>query len=246
MFKIDYNEVCKIYDDVRYSDIEVINSFFEEVTVNAETKILDIGCGTGNYANTIQNLTKSRVYGLEPSQGMIEKAKAKNSSIEFVMSDAENLPFDNNYFDFIYMTDVIHHVPDIDRMFYEIYRVLDAEGKVCIDTQSHRQIDLRFVTYYFPSTAEVDKKRYPSIDKIITSGEKNNLKLVKEKLIYEANDITLNEDYLELIEKKGFSMFHLICDRDYETGLKKLREDFKSGDILKKTAGSTQLWFEKG
>ena len=42
------------------------------------------------------------------------------------------------------MTDVIHHVPDVDRMFEEIERVLKYEGKLCIVTESHVQIDDRF------------------------------------------------------------------------------------------------------
>lgn len=54
---------------------------------------------------------------------MREKAIAKNPNITVTKGDLENIPFEDNYFDFVYMTDAIHHIPDIEMMFKEIGRV---------------------------------------------------------------------------------------------------------------------------
>lgn len=46
--KLNYNKISKQYDDVREADVELINKFLEEITLDEKTKILDFGCGTGN------------------------------------------------------------------------------------------------------------------------------------------------------------------------------------------------------
>lgn len=59
---------------------------------------------------------------------MREKAIAKNPKIDFVKGDHEHIPFRDSFFDFAYMTDVIHHVPDLVVMFKELNRVLKKNG----------------------------------------------------------------------------------------------------------------------
>jgi ubiquinone/menaquinone biosynthesis C-methylase UbiE len=129
---------------VREADVNLINLFLGEVNFAENTRVLDFGCGTGNYADKLQKITSAKVYGVEPSAGMREKAKAKNTNVIFAAGNHENIPFLDDFFDFVYMTDVIHHIPELDVMFTEIKRVLKASGKLCILTQSHRQIEHRF------------------------------------------------------------------------------------------------------
>jgi ubiquinone/menaquinone biosynthesis C-methylase UbiE len=154
MQKIDYNEISKIYDDVREGDIILINHFLEELPENQALNILDVGCGTGNYTDLLQKVTETKGwqnYGIDPSDGMIGRARKKNSNIIFQRGQAENLLWAPDFFDFIYMTDVIHHIPDVHKMFSEIQRVLRSKGRVCIVTQSHRQIRARPIANFFPA-----------------------------------------------------------------------------------------------
>ena len=81
---VNYNEISKNYDSVRNEDKSVIELFVEELKITENTRILDFGCGTGNYVNVLQRLTHAQVYGVEPSDGMREKAIAKNPNITFV------------------------------------------------------------------------------------------------------------------------------------------------------------------
>jgi ubiquinone/menaquinone biosynthesis C-methylase UbiE len=141
---VNYNEISKTYDSVRSENKGLVELFIEEMKIIKATRVLDFGCGTGNYANALQRLTQAQVYGVEPSDGMRKKAAAKNPNIAFVNGDHENIPFEDNFFDFVYMTDVIHHIPDIAAMFTEIGRVLKSGGSLCIVTESHEQIDNRF------------------------------------------------------------------------------------------------------
>lgn len=245
MLTVNYNNISKIYDQVRNEELVVVQELLCDTEFSKETTILDIGCGTGNYTNIIEKITNAKVYGLDASEGMLEKAKIKNSNITFVLGDACSLPFEENYFSLIYMTDVIHHIPDIDKMHSEISRVLKKNGKLCIITQSHRQIDKRYMSEFFPATAIVDKQRYPDIEQIISSAKKNNLKFIKENTIGEDQEIELGKHYLELIEKKGYSMLHLISEEEFNTGLQTVKNKMINGNIFRKSAGDTLVWFEK-
>lgn len=242
---VNYNEISKVYDHVRSENKGVIDLFIEELKITGKTRILDFGCGTGNYANTLQRLTQAQVYGVESSDGMREKASAKNPDITFAKGSHESIPFEDSSFDFVYMTDVIHHIPDVRRMFSEIGRILKSGGSLCIVTESHEQIDNRFYVKYFPSTAIVDKGRYPDIGEIIGKSQGHPLFHTKNSIKGEGTEIAVTPDFVELVKNKGFSMFHLIPDDEYTTGLKQLEADFLSGNLNCKNSGETLVWFKK-
>ncbi len=245
---VNYNEISKIYDDVREGDIVLINHFLQELPPEEGIKILDIGCGTGNYTDLFQKVTQARhyqVYGIEPSEGMIGKARQKNSHILFKQATADEIPFEDNFFDFAYMTDVIHHIPNIRKMFSEVRRILKPQGKVCIYTQSHRQIESRPIAQFFPGTVRVDQGRYPDIDQVIAAAQFGNLTYRKQEILFEGEPIELGADYLELVRKKGWSMLHLLTEEEYQVGLRKLEEALQNGPVQARLAGETLLWFQK-
>ena len=50
---------------------------------------------------------------------------------------------------------------------------------------------------------------------------------------------------MSLIERKGYSMFHLIEDNEYKQGLIKLKNEIKEKELELETAGGTLVWFKK-
>ncbi|MGE5776740.1 MAG: class I SAM-dependent methyltransferase [Chloroflexota bacterium] len=248
MQPVNYNEISKIYDDVREGDIVLINHFLQELPSEDGLNILDIGCGTGNYTDLFEKVTREkhyRIHGIEPSEGMIGKARRKNNRIVFKQATAEDIPFEDNFFDFVYMTDVIHHIPDIRKMFAEIRRTLKPQGKVCIFTQSHRQIEARPIAQFFPGTVRVDQARYPDIDAIIAAAQLGGLIHLKQEVLFEGEALELDAAYLELVRKKGWSMLHLLSEEEYQTGLRKLEEALQHGPLPARMAGETLVWFRK-
>lgn len=252
MQPVNYNEISKVYDDVRAGDLALIQRLIQALPAWPNLRILDIGCGTGNYTDLFQNLTDAQVFGVDPSEGMLERAREKNKHITYKIGQADDIPFENGFFDFVYMTDVIHHVPDIDAMFAELRRVLrspDPEsgkpgGAGCIVTQSHQQIEARPIVRYFPATADVDKKRYPDIPKIVEAANARNFIQIKDETFSETA-IELDSNFLELVRKKGYSMLHLISDEEFQTGLQALERELESGPVIVQPSGETLVWFTK-
>ena len=241
---IDYEKISKNYDSVRYANQSTISVFLQNLHITEATKVLDFGCGSGNYADTLQKATHAQVFGVEPSDGMREKAVSKNSSVVFSKGNHGHIPFEDNFFDFVYMTDVIHHIPDLGVMFRELFRVLKKEGFLCIVTQSHEQIDKRFYVKYFPTTAIVDKHRYPDIPVIIGDAVKAGFSHIRTN-VKEGGITKVQSDFVELARAKGYSMFHLIPEEEYQKGLTELEKDVMTDALFVPDSSGTLVWLGK-
>jgi len=241
---IDYDKVSKVYDNVRVGDPEMVHQILQGVDLDRDSIVLDIGCGTGNNTLLFTEATHAKVIGLDISYGMLEKAYEKSKLVPLVQASADSLPFIGETFHLAFMTEVIHHLPDPQSSIKDIYRVLEVGGKLCIVTQSHRQIDGRMTSRFFPASAKIDKDRYPDIDVIeefLLFAEFNSVN-PKE---YQFRPTQLGEDYLQTVENRGYSMLHKIGREDYERGLQALEVAFTNGEKLTYSAGYTFVWATK-
>jgi SAM-dependent methyltransferase len=245
MSPIDYDMISQIYDDVRQADIDLINAFLERFQLDENSRVLDIGCGTGNYTGLLQKVSSAELFGVDPSQGMLDKASRKNPQITFRQAEAAALPFAKDFFDFSYLTDVIHHIPDIVALFIEIERVLKPGGSACIVTQSHQQIAARPIALFFPGTVVADQQRYPDVPAIIQAGQAAGLAHAGTDLLGVGDEIELGLPFLELVRKKGYSMLHLISGEEYTLGLQALEQRLQAGPLKAKAAGGSLVWFVK-
>ncbi len=241
---IDYDKVSKVYDKVREGNPEMLHQTLDGVSLSESSLILDVGCGTGNNTILLASTVQNRVIGLDVSHGMLQKAYEKQSQIPFVQAPADCIPFATESVDFVYMTEVLHHLPDITATIHEICRILKSSGSFCIVTQSHKQIDRRMTSRFFPASAAVDKERYPDIDVIEDLLFKAGFSAVNSKE-YTYSPVRLGDEYLETVTKRGFSMLHKISNEDYEKGLEDLREAFQQSEVLMYSADYSFIWATK-
>jgi len=101
--------------------------------------VLDLGSGAGNdcfVARAIVGET-GKVTGLDFTEAMIDKANENNrklgfKNVEFVRGDIEEMPLPENSFDVVVSNCVLNLVPDKDKAFAEIMRVLKQGGHFCV------------------------------------------------------------------------------------------------------------------
>jgi SAM-dependent methyltransferase len=86
---------------------------------------MEIGIGTGRFAAPL-GIRK----GVEPSRAMAEHARKKG--IEVIAGVAENLPYQNEEFDFCLMVTTVCFLDDRDLAFREAHRVLRPGGSFVI------------------------------------------------------------------------------------------------------------------
>lgn len=94
-------------------------------------KVLEIGVGLGadhqQFAQSGANL-----FGIDLTERAIEHTLKRLSlfglSSNLIVSDAENLSFQDNFFDICYSWGVIHHSPETPQAVNEIHRILKNDG----------------------------------------------------------------------------------------------------------------------
>ena len=94
--------------------------------------VLEIGFGQGT-----DHLTMARRGGIMHGIDITKESKIiteKRFSLygyktDLTTGDVEEMPYEDNSFDFVYTFGVIHHTPDMQKAVNEIYRVLKPGGK---------------------------------------------------------------------------------------------------------------------
>lgn len=104
----------------------------------SDRRILNVGGSAGAVDNFLADHVAT-VVGVDIDEQAIEHAKATFSkdNLEFRVADALNLPFDDGSFDVVICSHVYEHVPDPEKMFAEIHRVLRPAG-VCYFSAGNR------------------------------------------------------------------------------------------------------------
>jgi SAM-dependent methyltransferase len=101
--------------------------------------VIDLGSGAGNDCFVARQLVgpEGEVIGIDMTPEMIERAKANNvkmgfDNVRFRLGEIESLPVTANKADVIISNCVINLVPDKDKAFHEMMRVLKPGGHFCI------------------------------------------------------------------------------------------------------------------
>jgi SAM-dependent methyltransferase len=100
--------------------------YFRDITRHfpPETRLLDVGCGTGWLADHFGDYT-----GVDGAKEAVEEARSKGRNVSWV-DLAEPLPFEEAAFDGVVVKDVLEHLPDAVATVREVHRVLRAGGRV--------------------------------------------------------------------------------------------------------------------
>ena len=238
---IDYDYVSSIYDSVRSGDPEMVHQLLSSIAPNNNPRVLDIGCGTANNTLLFAKASKTQVAGLDLSYGMLCEGSNKADELSFVQAPADKIPFLDSSFDFVFMTEVVHHLSDSPACIDEVFRILGESGRTCIVTQSHSQVATRMTSRFFPATISIDQARYPSIAQLERNMIDAGFSSVEPRS-YTFAPVRLGADYLQTVERRGYSMLHKISDEEYHHGLAELRKTMSSGEPLDYSAGYTFVW----
>ncbi|HXZ98376.1 MAG TPA: class I SAM-dependent methyltransferase [Candidatus Acidoferrum sp.] len=100
-----------------------------ESEANPES-ILDVGCGTGRLLRKAgERWPNSRLIGVDPAEGMIEKARLLMPNATFYVGMAESLPLPDASVDLAFSTASFHHWRDKVQGVCEVRRVLRPGGR---------------------------------------------------------------------------------------------------------------------
>ncbi|OAB32792.1 phosphatidylethanolamine N-methyltransferase [Paenibacillus macquariensis subsp. defensor] len=133
--KVIYKIGSPIYDKFFNSGIflNARKQILQSIPFSGEQKILFVGVGTGADLELI-NYSDLDITAIDYSPDMLGKVKTKfkDSTIKFLEMDAQNMVFEDELFDYVVASLILSVVPDANKCFQEISRVLKHEGKIII------------------------------------------------------------------------------------------------------------------
>ena len=123
--------------------------------------LVDIGAGTGQFAAAFSHWFGLRVLAVEPSDAMRAQIP-RTPAIEVLEGDATALPLPDESADAVWLSLVIHHIPDLGVAAREIRRVLRPGAPVLIRQGFPGRLDGVELVRWFPETARA-VATYPSV-----------------------------------------------------------------------------------
>jgi len=130
IFSKFYDWIIKLHSQDKS---EALREFLiKKAEINSGFKVLDICTGTGSVAiKAKQMYPECKVYGLDFSKGMLEKAKAKDKRIGWILASVTNMPFKSETFDVVLCSHAFYELKGLEKFqaLEEIRRILKPKGK---------------------------------------------------------------------------------------------------------------------
>lgn len=114
----------------------------KQVGKYAKLRILDVGCGTGSNVIEMKKLwgKEVEVYGIDVINMEIDLAKKRIKEYgvwaQISFYEGTLLPFQNNFFDVIFCSDVLGHVENVPNWLEELQRVMVSGGRLAMFSES--------------------------------------------------------------------------------------------------------------
>ena len=211
-------------------DLEILASWAEG---GEDSRLLDVATGGGHTALRLSKLY-GQVVASDLTEPMLDAARSfirgqDASNIEFVVADAENLPFEDGSFDAVSCRIAPHHFPSPGRFVQEVARVLRDGGTFLLE-DTVAPSDYRLASIL----TELESLRDPTHVRSLTQPE-----------------------WTELLRGAGFDIEHEAIDRkrhDLEPWMDRsrtpqsLREQIRTllGSADSATVAEFKLTFESG
>lgn len=185
--------IPKVYEKVK--SINLKNKYTIATEKTRKGKILDIGCGVGDFLHTMEQHGWEGT-GVEPSEEA--KAIAKKRIKAQLLSSEEQENLIDGSFDVITMWHVLEHVDALRWQIQQLYRLCKPGGRIIIALPNYKSYDGQ---YYKAAWAAYDVPRHLNHfneETIIKIFEESHLKHIKtKKLHWDAYYISyMSEKYL--------------------------------------------------
>lgn len=195
----EFTKAAKVYETDHAGIYEMCKDDYPpmlaELEIDPFDNVLDVGCGTGPVIELLaKKYPEKHFVGLDITPAMIEVAQSKGlSNADFLVGDAENLPFGDESFDAVLCSNSFHHYPNPGAFLHEAHRVLRDGGKLIL-----RDYTSNDVVVWLMNTFEMPLAR------LVGHGDVRILKM---------------KEYRELVEAAGFAIEKLVAQKGFRAHL---------------------------
>ena len=151
----------------------------ELAEIKDTSTLIDIGCASGYLLKQIRKLNKlCTCFGID-HRIPIHAGRLENCGI--ILADAKKIPFPDQYFNKVFVLDILGYIKEVDITINEIERVLKPNGMVIVSSTTESWF-YKFCRYLWIRKLSVEG--YPHLQNIYEIEKKfesKGFKLIKQK-----------------------------------------------------------------
>ncbi len=189
--------------------------------------VLEVGCGTGDYAAAMVTTTSCTVHALDASREMLRHAP-ELEALNPIQGHAGSLPVADAALHMIYSVNMIHHLETVAPYFREAFRALAPGGILCTATDSEAIIRRRNpLSRYWPSTVPLELQRYHDLRALrgeMSAAGFRDVDTCEGRSTFPIDDTRPYRD-------KAFSCLELIAEDAFQRGLRAMAADLEAGPL---------------
>ena len=186
--------------------------------------ILDLGCGTGRFSESLAAHFGAEVIGIDPSQKMLGQARKKlrDRRVQYQPGCGEAIPLPNDSVDLIFMSMTFHHFKDYMLVARECRRVLRDGSAALVRTGTREHIPSYPYVEFFPESYPILEDVLPNAAFVREVFESAGFSTVKSDVIIQeiAPDYTV---YAEKLAAGADSVLAQLSPTDFRAGMEAIR-----------------------
>lgn len=224
----DSTDIPVVYDRGRDHGPEVLQLWMNVVAACVGKQrlntILDLGCGTGRFSESLAARFDAEVIGIDPSEKMLDQAqmKLRDHRVRYQLGCGEAIPLPNDSVDLIFMSMCFHHFKDQMLAVRECRRVARDGAAAILRTGTRERIPSYPYFEFFPASHPIMEDCLPTGTFVREVFESAGFSTV-------SSDVVIQEiapDYATYTEKLlagADSVLAQLSPADFQAGIEAMR-----------------------
>ncbi len=221
---VDYDDVADRYRRGRALP-EAVLAIWGEVVARLmpidTRRVLDVGAGTGVFADAWSSWSETFVIGVEPAAAMASIGQLAAADASFVSGVAEQLPVRDDTVDVVWVSTALHHFIDAGRAVGEFARVLRHGGRVLVRTYVSGRTEMTYLSA-FPNRSKWES-RFHTEAQLRALFTEHGLRVVEVLDVLEWTETYAQSAEWASTMRHADSTFTALSDDEMAVGLATLR-----------------------
>jgi len=191
-------------------------------------KIADVGCGTGRFSMGLADVYGRHVVGVDRSARMLAQVHSRHRHVSFCVADAQALPLRRGSLGMLFLSNVVHHLPDLVRAAEGFAHVLRPGGFVVVRNYVREQLQSVPYLEFFPEAYTASVETLSSTSEIEGAFARAGLAIASHRTI-EQPVADSPADYLGKVRSRTYSDLAAIADDAFEAGIARMTAAVSDG-----------------
>ena len=191
-------------------------------------KIADVGCGTGRFSMGLADVYGTHVVGVDRSARMLAQIRSRHRHVSFCVGDAQTLPLRRGSLGMLFLSNVVHHLPDLVQAAKGFAHVLQPGGFVVVRNYVREQLQRVPYLEFFPEAYATSIETLSSTSEIEGAFESAGFVIASSRTIEQpVADSPI--DYLGKVRSRTYSDLAAIADDVFDAGIARMTAAVSDG-----------------